>query len=52
MRIRKKLYSETKWMYFLIEGNKLLKKHNDIWNEVSNTIKKNLMINPSTIKKF
>ena len=31
---------ETKWMYFLIEDDELLKRYNDIWNKVSNRIKK------------
>ena len=43
---------ETKWMYFPIENENLLKKYNDIWNEVSNIIKKNLIPNPCTIKNF
>ena len=30
---------ETKWMYFLIEDDELLKRYNDIWNKVSNRIK-------------
>ena len=29
-----------KWMYFLIEDEELLKKYNDIWNKVSNSMKK------------
>ena len=45
------LNGETKWMYFLIEGQ-LLKKYNDTWNKVSNSVKKNLIANPSTIKSF
>ena len=36
---------------FLIEYEGLLKKHKDIWNEVSNSIK-NLNANPSAIKNF
>ena len=31
---------QTKWMYFLIEDNELLKKHNTIWGKVSADIKK------------
>ena len=37
-------------MYFLIEDDELFKKYNDIWNKVINSIKKNLITNPSTIK--
>ena len=37
-----KLYnSQTKWMYFLIEDEDLLKKYNTIWDKVSTDIKKN-----------
>ena len=42
---------ETKWMYFLIEDNKLLKKYNDIWNKVSNSIKKGFDSEPIYNKK-
>ena len=38
-------------MYFLIEGNDLLKKHNTIWDKVSADIKKSLIACLSTIKK-
>ena len=31
---------DNKWMYFLIEYDELLEKYNDIWNRVSNSIKK------------
>ena len=31
---------QTKWVYFLIEGNDLLKKYSTIWNKVSADIKK------------
>ena len=31
--------SKTKWIYFLIEDDKLFKKY-DIWNKVSISIKK------------
>ena len=30
----------TKWMYFLIEDEELLKKYNDVQNKVRNNIKK------------
>ena len=42
---------ETKWMNVCIKDNDLLKKHNNIWNNVSNGIKKNLIANTFTIKK-
>ena len=31
---------QTKWMYFLIEDDELLEKHNTIWDNVSPDIKK------------
>ena len=31
---------ETKWMTFLIRYDKLMKKHNNIQNKVTNSIKK------------
>ena len=42
---------KTKWMNFLIKDDELLKKYNDIWNKVCNSIKKNFISNPFTIKK-
>ena len=42
----KKYTVETKWMYFLIEDDELLEKHNDSWNKVSNSIKNNLLATP------
>ena len=35
--IGKKL--RTKWMYFFIEDEELLKRYNDIWNRVTNNMK-------------
>ena len=44
---------EINWMYFLIDDDELLKKYNDIWNEISNRIKKESeKANPPTIKNF
>ena len=43
---------ETKWMYFFIEVDELLKTYNDIWNRVSNNIKKELDCKPICNKKF
>ena len=39
-------------MYCLIEDDAFLKKYNDIWNKVSNSIKNNLIVISSTIQKF
>ena len=43
---------QTKWMYFLIEDDDLLEKCNTIWDKVSADIKKKLIPNLFTIKKF
>ena len=32
--------AKTKWMYFFIGDDELLEKYNDIWNKVSNGMKK------------
>ena len=37
---------------YLIKDAKLLKKHVDLWNKVSNSIKKELDSKPYTSKKF
>ena len=31
---------KTKWMNLFVKDDDLLKKYNDIWNKVSNSIKK------------
>ena len=38
----------SKWIDFLIEDEESL-KNSDIWNNISNSMKKNLIVNPSTI---
>lgn len=43
---------QTKWMYFLIEGDELLKKYNNIWYKVCGDIKKNLIMNMPTAQRF
>lgn len=35
---------DIKWMYFLVEDHELLKKYNDIWN--------NVIMDPYVTKKF
>ena len=39
-------------MYFLIEDDDLLEKHNTVWGIVSAGIKKNLITTLSAIKSF
>ena len=43
---------QTKSMYFLIEDDELLEKHNTIWDKVSSDIKKNLTASLFSIKNF
>ena len=43
---------QTKRMYFLVEGDELLKKYNNIWDKVSGDIKKNLIMNMPTVQRF
>ena len=44
--------AEAKWMIFLIKYDDLLKKYNDIWNKVSNNIKKERDSEPIYNKMF
>ena len=41
---------QTKWMYFLIEGDDLMEKYNTIWDKVSTNIEKNLIASLSITK--
>ena len=43
---------ETKWIYFSIEDDELMKKYNNIWNKVSNSVKKEFDSEPIYNKKF
>ena len=43
---------QTKSMHFLIESDNLLKKYSTIRDKVSSDIRKKLMVNLSTTKKF
>ena len=43
---------ETKSMYFSIEDGDLLNEYNNIWNKVSNSIKKELESEPIYNKIF
>ena len=42
----------TRWMYFLIEDNDLLKKYNTIWDKVSADIKKEFDSEPEEFLKI
>ena len=48
----KRYDGQTKWMYFLIKDDDLLEKYNTLWDKISANIKKNLIVNMSTIKNF
>ena len=39
-------------MSFLIEGDELLKKYNNIWNKVSNSVNKEFDSNPACNAKY
>ena len=41
MREYRKDFDETKSKSFLIKDNALLEKHNEIWEKVKNSLKKN-----------
>ena len=43
---------QTKWRHFLIEDGELLEKYNDVWNKVSNSVKKEFDTKPIYNKKF
>ena len=43
---------QTKWMYFLIEDEDLLKKYNTIWDKFSADIKKEFDSEPVYQKNF
>ena len=41
---------QTKWKYFLIEDDDLLKKYNTIWDKGRLILKENLKASPPTMK--
>ena len=48
----KRYDGKTKWMYFLIEHNDLLKIYNTLWDKISADIKDNLIASLSTVNFF
>ena len=48
----RKGFDNTKYMSFLIKDNELLKKYNEIWEEVKNSIKKELDSEPAYNEKI
>ena len=45
-------FDETKYMSFLIKNHELLEKYNEIWEKVSNSIKKGLYSEPVYNEKY
>ena len=52
MSIYKRDFDKTKCMYFLIKDEKYFYKYNKIWENVSNIIKKKLIVNLYIIKNI
>ena len=50
MIIYRRDFDKTKCMYFLIKDENLFDEYNEIWEKVSNIIKKNLIENLYIIK--
>ena len=42
-------FDETKYMSFLIKDDELLEKYSEIWDKVSNSMKKDLIVNLYTM---
>ena len=49
MRAYRREFDETKYISFLIKNDELLKKYNEIWEKVKNSIKKSLIVNLYTM---
>ena len=49
---RRDYFDETKCMSFLIKNDELLEKYNEIWEKVSNSIKKGLYSEPVYNEKY
>ena len=45
-------FDETEFMYFMIKEEKVFDKYMEIWEKVSNIIKKNLIVNLYIIKNI
>ena len=52
MRAYRREFDETKYISFLIKNDELLKKYNEIWEKVKNSIKKSLIVNLYTMKNI
>ena len=45
-------FDETKYISFLIKNEELLEKYNEIWDKISNTVKKGLNSQLDTMKNI
>ena len=52
MSIHKRYFDKTRCLYFLIKNEKLLEKYNEIWEKVSNIIKKEFNTEPVHNKNY
>ena len=52
MTAYRKDFDETKYMSFLKKDGELLKKYNEIWEKVKNSLKKDLILNQYTMKNI
>ena len=52
MSAYRRYLDETKYMYFLIKNDEFVENYNEIWNKVSNTIKKGFDGEPVYNEKY
>ena len=48
----RKVFDETKYIYFLIKDDELLEQYNEIWEKLKNSLKKELGSNPIYNEKY
>ena len=48
----RKVFDETKYMRFLIKGDELLEKYNEIWEKLKDSLKNELIVNQYIIKNI
>ena len=52
MNASRRDFDETKYISFLIKGDELLEKYNEIWEKVKNSIKKEFDSQPAYNEKY
>ena len=52
MGVYRRDFDETKYISFLIKDDELLEKYNEIWDKVTNSMKKDLIVNLYTMKNI